>query len=671
MFKLQNMKSHPVLNFLIKIGFFFIIISFVCFYGWNNQRDRDRAGSPTQRFAQLRSGSLNPFASWHYLDNSDLRTATNQAKAEKWQAMPELSPQFQQMIEQQGVMEKLVTTEDKARVAANQVLLDRKAQEMKIHVPLDDVLNYFKSQPGITDDQLDMQGKMSGLGDKHGYVEYLRHMSELDRVKSIKGLAVHASLFELWQEYSLSNDKLVLQVAAYPTEKFESKVNVTTKDLEDYLAAHKADFYVPPMRRYAYIKADREEIRNALKPTPEQLKAYYDSHQTAYEKKAATHIDEITAPLAENQVSTAGMAALNAIRAEAGQKTDWTTITLNLNKTAKDAPYTYSNTWLEDNSPERDPAFMARIKTLAANKATSTIVDQSGGAHLVRVIETRKQSVAPYAEVSARVENDYKDAKADETFKAELERFKTEQAKVKDEMKTSATVHALALRLKVKDELTTRVVANESTIAGIGSFEPARDYLNNLSEGEFSDVITAPGESPTIAAVVQIVEQKDGYDPPLSEVKDKVDLAVRKNRSVELARTAAEQSLALVKQGGDFKTALAAAPKPPFVTSEFTRLEPVNDLGSPLINFKQQTLQINTGSLGLSPYGRDAEKPVGFAVWRVEKIVPPDRKKFDDERQRFEQDYLQVQRETILREWLSDERNQARYHYIDAEERNK
>lgn len=666
MFKLQNLRHHRHIKWPIYFFFGVVIISFVFFYGWN-QSGKDKNGPSMDRnFARLRSESLNPLSRWEYLDAASMRLGRVDAKIQKYSAMPQLPQQLQQMIEQRGVMDRLVEgdMENVARVAGDAKLLRRAARDMKIQVTTDEIVEMFKKSPGITDQMLDQQAQMMGLGDEHGFVEFRRRHDEEMRVREVKQLVAHASLFELWQEYGLSNEKLVLRMAAFPADKFEAKVTVTTADLEKYLKEHQADFHVPAKRRYAFVAYNKTESMLKLDPTKEQLKDYYDKNQTKYLKPEARHIIEIVSPTREDQISTVGLKILTDLRPQVAKETDFTSISSRLNKETKGSEFFSRDRWVEDTDTEYSDQFKGRLNVLTADKPT-TIVADSEGIHLVKFLEHRKQAVPPLEEMRMRVTSDWREAEADKQLKDYAEKFVAERKKLMEDKTTTHSVRNLAQRLKLKDDLTTAVEATAANFPRLGSFDKDRAYITALVPGELSDVV----QNEESVAALQLVSETAEYDPKLPEIKAPVEKAYRKAQAGKLAEEAARQSLAAVKSGADFNKALADAPKPPFDSGEFTRLESVTTLAAPLIDFKQQTMKINTGSLGMSAYGNSSDKPLGYAVWRVEKLIAPKQEDFTKERQKLEQEYLQLQRETIVREWLADQRKAADYHYLTAEDR--
>ena len=114
-------------------------------------------------------------------------------------------------------------------------------------------------------------------------------------------------------------------------------------------------------------------------------------------------------------------------------------------------------------------------------------------------------------------------------------------------------------------------------------------------------------------------------------------------------------------------SALADAPRPPFEVGPITRVDRITQLDAPLIDFNRQTLMIHEGSTGLTPYGNNPEKPDGYAIWQVVKLESPTKDDFAKDRYEIERDNIQIQRLTLVREWLDDLRRQAQFELIESE----
>lgn len=661
MFKLQDMRDHKHLKWPVRIFFLVVIVSFIFFYGWS-KAERGEHGQ-NREFAKLRSDSLNPLKQWTPIDGAQMQAAQQDAIGEKMRLLP---PQWAQMLQQQpNTLERLVNNEDIARAAANDVLLGRAAAKMNFKVSEQTIIDFLNSQPGITEQALEMAAQQQNMT-KWQFIEKLRQDRETAQVREVKGLVAQASLFELWQEYSLGREKITMELAAYPAEAFEGKVVVTEADLKAYLAKNKDKYHVPAQRRYAFVKLSREELRNKITPTDQQLDEYYQQNKEVYSRKPATRTNELFVMLQEDQQAsaTAVRQILNSVRAEAAKQADWTSLTQQLNAKHPGLRFMNSKPWIEEGDTMRPPAYANVLKTLHNDEVSSPVLDERG-AYMFRKIEERTGGLPPIAEQRDRVLADYRDKKAGEELDAQAKKFEEELKRIKaDEQNTSGALRRFAQAVKLKDELTTRVAVTDFNIPGLGALNEDAEYLRSLEVGQLSDLI----KNQEMAAVVQVVEERPDYDPKLEEVKAQVDKAIRQERAIELAKAAAEQSLKAVQGGAPFAQALAGAPKAPFTTKPFTRVESAEGLDAPLVDFAKQALQLKAGSTGLSAYGQSQDRPNGYAVWQVKAIEPASREQFAQDRRQFEQDYLNMQRQTVVREWLADQRRAAEFQVVQEKD---
>jgi len=654
MFKLQDMRDTKKLKWPIYIGFAIIIISFIFFYGF--RPDAGRMQNADYDVARLRTGSINPLESWETISVREAARLRQDVLMEKASQLP---PQMQMLLQTNpGIENRLVTDRDLAYAAADKRLIQRHADEMGVDVATRDVVEMLRQQPYMTEERLEAAAMQMGM-DKHQFVEMIREDQVESRVRALRTMLAHASLFELWQEYLLFNEKLTFQMAAYPTAEFVDQVVVTEQELQDYLAEHIDEFRVPETRRYAYVKLTREDLRDALEPTSASLHVYYEQHQVDYFEPGARLVEEMYVPLLEDDTTTRAVAAFEALRPRLAASDAWSTLSQELSEEYPDLSFFYrpQPTWIQEGASSRSANYTQRVMALGEDQVSTPIVETSG-VYVVRVLEERRQGTPPFEQVEDRVREDYIGDQVEEEF---TERFSAWKA----EARKHDTIQSFAAAVGREDQLTTAVETNVTVIPGIGQIASTdRDYLlRDLDPGELSDVMqTTDG-----MVVVQIVDPKPAYDPELAEVREKVEAALRRERAVALARAAAEQALNALEAGAEFDAALADAPVAPFRTDPLTRTQPVRNLGAPLIGLTQATLGVEEGSTGMTPYGYSEDSPVGFAVWQVADLEQPTVEEFDAERAEFERDYLQVQRLTILREWQADLRRQAGFELLDQE----
>jgi hypothetical protein len=651
MFSLQTMRDHKKLKWPVRIGFALIIISFVPYYGWKSRSDREHG---QVEFAKIRSESLNPLQRWTIIGPDLMKRAEERLIRRKIQLLPR---QIAQTFNPSRLRD-LVSLDEQRQEAANLLLIERIAQRLGVQVTFQGVIEMLRQQPGMTQQALTMIARQAGYADDpSGYVLLLQQQLLTDHVLAIVSQLAHASLFELWQEYKLDNEKVGLELAAYPVKDYENRVAVTGEDLANYLAGHKEQFHVPAKRQYAYVRLAKEDLRKQVKPQEDQLLVFYEKHQADFREQAGMRAEELLIPLSAETPTTVTRRALEILdqaRAQAARADDWTTLARRLDAAHPDLQFFATTTpWLTGDSTQRSPEYLKLMLSLKDDRISSPMLDRTR-AVIFRVKERRQASVPPLARIHSRVESACIDAKVNELF--------AEKAKAwREALKDAKQIGKFAQAVGARDELSTPVAVSAVTIPGIGNLTIARDYLPALLPDELSDSI----QTGDLLVVLQVRNQTEGYDPPLAEARGEVDRALRRERAMELARLTARQNLNVVRGGADFKTVLADAPIKPFVAQPIRRNEPVQGLGEPLLNFREEAAGLQIGGAGMSPYGYDPDKPLGFAVWKVRSLTEPSRAQFAKERYRFEREYLQLQQLTMIEEWLADQRKQAKYEPID------
>ncbi len=658
MLKLHELRNPRRLRWPIYFFFGIIIVSFIFFYGWKGS---DTGEMGPQHFARVRSDSVNPFKRWDYIDQNTMVLAERRLREEKLSLLPQF---MSQMLMQDRMMERMITLPETAEEAANMKLLRRAADDMGVRVTDEQIRIFLAQQPGLNMQQL--QAYASGLGmNVPQFIAIQREARAMNVTQLVKGLVAQASLFELWQEFGIANDQLSLQLAAFPVDAFAARAEVTDQELADYLEKNRDRYRVEPRRRYAYVKIGRTDLETEVEPSDEQLQDYYQRNQARYEQPEGVHVREIYVLVRDDLSTTAVQAILADARTSATLATDWREFVIQLNERYPElqAYFREPGGFLSATSATRPPEYLQQVLPLQADQVSSPIVTGIGSpvaqpsVYLVQVLERRAAGVSPLAEVREQVRGDYVRAEVDTLLGVKRQQ-------ILDELKKKPTLPELAAALGVEDQVTTAVEQFADEIPQLGSTRDFLDHVANLPEGELSDVLDLSGGAGL--AVVQVAEEIPAHDPSLDEVRDSVEAAVRRERAVDIARNAAQQALTLVQQGADFTAATADATIKVDRTQPFARTAPVPALDFPLLGFTQQSLGIDAGSTGLSPYGFQEESPEGFAIWRLVELRPATIEEFRDQRAQFQRQYLEIQRMALVREWLRDLRRQADYEYLQA-----
>lgn len=654
--KLQDMRNPRHLKWPLYFMFGIIVVSFVFFYGWQHQNQTDR---DLDIYAKIRSESNNPFKRWTYIRRPQVAEA--QIYRTNYIQQTYLPQQWVQSLQRQGtlkaVMERLVTTDEVAREAANMILMERAARDLGISISREDIIGQLSSIPNMSDQALDNQVREFGMRNRNEFLDYIRRTSEMEQVKKLKEIAAQASLFELWQEYGLRNDKFTLQIAAFPNDAFTSKVLVTDQDVQKYYDDHREDYRIPTQRRYLYIKLTRDDISKKIAPAEEQIDAFHKANAERYRRDQAVKLNELHLTVLPGASIDSAMKFMDDLRTTATATRDWAAIAEKTRDRAKAIGnfYERKTEWLSAGTADRPASYMSRVMTLSGDTVSTPILTTqvedgfTTTVLLARVIERRAAGVAPLAEIHDDVKRDFTTQETDRLFKERQTQWKEARDKAKN-------MAELAKTLGVDDHITTMVDANNYKIEGVGQFQDNSDYVSGLTPGTPSDPIPTDDGNLVVLDPTDMVES---HIPPLPEVRSKIVTAIQVARSGDLARAAAQNALQVVQGGAKFDNALADAPVKPTLTEPQTRMGPVKVLQAPLIDFQSQTLRAARNTTGMSPFGMDKNNPLGYAVWRVDDIQPVGKDEFAAQRQAFTRDYVQMQQLSLLNEWLKDQRAKA------------
>lgn len=659
--QLHELKAHPVIKWLAYAGFSLIIISFIFFYGWgqsvDQQQQRDTA---VARFESDDALKFLPWRKWEYIQASEVLPAWEEVAQQK---IALLGPQFAQLLRQQGIDEmRFATQEEAARQAMDTRLLLAEAERLGLVVPMDEVDAYIRQVTGSAQNlNALLQGQGMTLDELRRRLQ--RQQTAL-RAQNYIANQSRTSLYELWLEYLLVNEKITLDLASYPVAEYEDKVEVSEADLQAYLGEHKERFEIPAKRRYAYVKVSKEDLKAEIEPTEDQLKAYYEQNTADFREPESVQFEDVLAPVNADQPTTAAQALItaysDALTTGAQWGEDLVDAMRDLNPDAQ-LYYRPSPGWVARDDEARamyGPQLLDRVFSLS-NDQISTPVQSPSGYSLLKRTDYKPEGMKPFEDVRDEVAEAFKEEKAGEQLQEEAARLRAEL-----ETKRYNNMRDFAQSVQLEDKLTTEVLANDAMIPEVGSLFRDRNYLINLKPGRLSGLF----DGGDFFAVLEVKDEQPARDATLDEVREEVTAAVKAQKARELAKAAAERALNEIQTGAEFATATADSPTTTVQTAPFTRDETVADLGFPLIEFREQSSRIDQGSTGLSAYGPSRENPAGYAIWKVASVESPTKDDFRRDRRQFEAEYLQLKRLTIIEEWLADKRNEVEFQLLNEPE---
>lgn len=662
--QLNDLKTHPVIKFFAYAAFALIIISFVFFYGWtNNSRSDERIQTAFARYRSDDWNSFLPWRKWETISPSEVQRARNAVLNKKLAFIPQQFLQF--LVQQNSDLRSLVSDEEAVQQAMDIRLLVREADRLGVVVP-DAEVHSFVMERYPSYDMLQAEAQAFGLTTDQLLREFGREQRAA-RAQRLIADEARVSLYELWLEYLLIEEKLTLKIASFAAADFKDRVETTREEAAAYLEKNAEDFRIPAQRRYAYVKVDRADLREGVEATEEELRAFHERNQAKFAVAEAVRLQDLYAPVDADQSTTVAQALLNVAQFElsAGDATtsgtlDWSLVAQRAEEAVPGGTLYFRDLgWIERNDTNRrgyGPDFLDRAFTLTDDRI-STPVQSPSGMHVVKRLEYRAAGVSPFEEVRDRVAEEYKDDKSRELFRQKFD-------SLAEQIRGYTTLRDFAQAAGLEDALTTLTATTATFIPEVGNLSEHRNYLRGLELDQVSELIPIPAASPNSFVALQIVQENETRIPPLEEVEERVMDLVATEKAREIAKTEADAAFKAVAGGEDFDAVASRAPKEPVETEPFARPESSRALGLPMIGFDRQTGRIAQGSIGLTPYGASEEEAEGFALWKVVSVEQPSREKFREDRRRIEAEVLTIQGLATVEEWLADRRREVGYEIL-------
>jgi peptidyl-prolyl cis-trans isomerase D len=652
------LKTHPVIRWLAYAAFALIIVTFIFAYGW------DPTQGPAGQF------NADPVIATYVEDGreqeiraGETRAAQNLVYGRKLSLLDQSVAQFA-VQQHPNDVRWLVTEQEAAEEALDQRMLIREAERMGLTVTRDEVMQIIRLQFG-SDPNFQSFLRQTRRTEQQ-FVEELRSSELAERAKALLATNARATLFELWREYLLVKEKITLNLSPYPVERFKSEIAPTVEELEAFLEERHEDHRIEDQRRYAYIKLSFDEEREAIEAPEAEIAAHYEKTRSNYIRTGALRFEDLRALVTADRPTTATRILIERVHDELGPDVSWGDLANRINNetTATLLTHTADSGLLERTDPGLlvyGQEFIDRLNALDEDRISTPVLSPFGW-HVVRVLERRPAGVQPLERVRDEVEEAYRSEAAKTRFQDKMKLWEAE-------VRNHATVNEMATAVGAEDKLTTRVASAAGSIPEIGSLGQHAPYVKDLRLRQKSQIIRLSQsealDPPPIdlLAVIEIVEEIPSHLPELDEVRERVEEDFKERRARDLAKSGADAAYRRIRRGETFETVALDGPTTTVLTQPFTRdpqdrivIDPESNQTFPIVNFMQESTRIAEGSTGLSAYGNSAESPEGYVIWKVERLEPPTREEFHEERRAFEADYLAAKRLIAIEEWLADRR---------------
>lgn len=345
-----------------------------------------------------------------------------------------------------------------------------------------------------------------------------------------------------WLEYT--DQEIKIAYASFKSESYISQVKVNEEELQAWYANNKQNYKSPPQNKLQYLFFNSDDDLKQVKVNEDEMKKYYDENSARYnepEQRRARHI--------LFKVSSDDRPEIKAAK-----KTEAERI---LTKLKNNGDFIQLATQYSDDPSKTkggDLGFFSRGKMVKTFEDAvfslkkgeiSGLIESPYGYHLVKVEEIIPEKMQSFNEVK-------------ESIQKELEKrggksiaFKRASAAYEDIIRAGSIAKYSAQSgypVKKTDFFEQNNPPQESVLRDRSFLQAAFA----LKKGELSSVVEVTGGY----AIIFVDDTKEAMVPDLAAVRDRVVADYKKMKSVDLARTAAEDALKLAKEKQSWPTNL-------------------------------------------------------------------------------------------------------------------
>jgi len=652
---LKQLRSRRVMKRIMLGTLILIIPPFVFYFGWQ---------STSGRGAEARRDLARVKDRWWGLR---WRPIT----AGEWQlARDSLEREYARIFQSQGLdfspdqMRKEIGSYEIAREAIDSYYLQRLARREGLEVTRGEIRalleELFPVQPAES-----FRSYLERVGQSEAqFIRDLVYRQTLSKAEGYIFSRAKTSLFELWHEYLISQEKIQIRYVRIPSMDFEKEVQPTTDSLSQFYQDHAEDYRIGDRAEFRYVAILRSDVERETEPTTEAVRAFYEKHKgDQLRRKRSARVRHILIEAAPDAPTTAVQAAEQTVRqiaerVKAGE--DFAQLADQFSEDSAnivdpDDPTKKRGGLLPMEITEGMPSrfgeeFTSEALSLALDEVSSP-VRSAFGFHLIRADSVTTAGIVPFDEVREQARRLLRLDLVDAEFRKRGEALRELFAE-----RSYSTLDSFAEAAGLQIGRTGLVDLEAGFLPEIGLIRDDLELIREFSEGEFTEGVL---KNSGAYYVLELHRKVPSHIPPFVEVADDVRDDYITSQAAYLAHEVASE---LFRQAENLEDLEQAAQQRGYEVTQsdpFTRDRADTVLPALDPRFAYTSVRYKVGTIYLTTQG-DPELPTACIVWYFEKREPPTLAQFRKDLPALRAEYqLQIQ-QALVQEWLRDMRRRIR-----------
>jgi peptidyl-prolyl cis-trans isomerase D len=432
---------------------------------------------------------------------------------------------------------------------------------------------------------------------------------------------------ELQEGFRYKNEKVKLDYALIKPEELETKINPSEADIKAAYEKNKSKYQVPERRSVRYALLDFNQLRQTLQISDDVLKKQYQDNIQQYQVPSQVHVQHIlfkTVGKTDAEVEEIKKTAEDVLKqAKKGAKFDELAKKYSEDPGSKDKGGDLG--WIRQ--AQTVPEFEKAAFSLAPGQI-SDLVRTQYGFHIIKVLEKQTAHTKPFEEVKDSIRTPLLLSQADKQASDAADQI---SAAIRRSSKVSLDDLAKQYHLTLGE---TRPVSASDPLLELGNSQDVKDAIFRLRSGELS----LPVRTDRGYAVFSLKEDLPAHQGSLEEVRDRVIADLKKEQSVQQAKSKAEELVRRVKAGEKFDAAAKALGLEPKTSDSISRDGSISGAASG----KQLSAAFN---LKQGDVGAPLSLGQNWLVYRVAEKVEANPANFEAQKKQLTEELLQAKRE--------------------------
>jgi peptidyl-prolyl cis-trans isomerase D len=401
------------------------------------------------------------------------------------------------------------------------------------------------------------------------FESFLRDDMLMEKFRLLVTSSISVTPAEIENEFRRRNEKVQIEYALVKPTELASSIQPTDAELSAYYNKNASRYQVPEKRSARYALLDLAKLRESTQVSDDDLRAYYNAHIDQYKVENRAHVEHIlfkTIGKTDAEIAEIRQKAEDVLK-KAKSGANFEDLAKKYSEDDATKPKGGDLGWIVEKQtvPEFEQAAFSVPKG-----SVSDLVKTQYGFHIIKVLDRETAHTKPFEEVRSTIVPILTDKKAAE----QANNISTQMASaVRQSNRQSLDDLARKFNLKLGD---TPPASVTDAIGELGNSPELHQILFQLRPGELSQ----PLQIPQGFVILTPKDIQPAHQGMLAEVRNKVLADYQQEKSIELARTKAQELAKRVQSGESFDQAAKALSLTAVTPEAFARNGSVPDLGA-------------------------------------------------------------------------------------------